>query len=215
MIPFTKIEFRATVLILLTIFLVTFKNLKISERKARDFQRRDDLTQIFNALHRFHDDFGFFPPSQDGKILACKGERFNEALRGVDIKDESKRLEVYLANLVPCEWGQDALRDLSDDNYLPYIKVLPSDNFKGGKYAYYYLSNKRVFQLYAYLEGGSSEIGFKEKILDRGLPCGGSFCNYGRSAFGKTPLDMTLEEYEKELREHPEIDKKLESERVN
>lgn len=213
--PFTKTEFRITTLILLVIFFVTFKNLKISERKARDFQRRDDLAQIYSALHRFHDDFGFFPPSLDGKILACKGKNFNNAMKEIGPKDEAARVKAYLANLVVCEWGLDALRDLSDDNFLPYIKTLPSDTYNDKGFSYHYISNGRVFQLYAFLEGGSGEIGYDNEILLRRLSCGSKICNFGRGAFGKTPLNMTLEEYERQLKEHPEFDQELEQKRVN
>lgn len=212
--PFSKTEIKVTAVVLLVIFFVTLKNLKISERKSRDVQRRDDLAGMYSSLHKFHGDFGFFPPGIDGKIKACKGPKFDESVSKIKINDLNKK-DVYLENLTVCEWGRDSLRDLYDDNYLPYRSVIPQDMLKSRGFSYYYVSNTRYFQIYASLEGGYQEIGYSSKILDRKLPCGTKYCNFGRSAFGKTPLDMTIEEYEKELKEHPELDKKLEQERVN
>lgn len=212
--PFSKVEIKVTLFILLLIFGSTFKNLKISERKSRDYQRRDDLASIYKAVHAFHGDFGFFPPSEDGKIKACKGENFDEAVKNVKITDLNRK-DLYLSNLRTCEWTKDGLRDLFDSNYPAYLTTLPGDSLWEKGASFYYVSNTRYFQIYAHLEGGSSEIGYDSKIEERSLPCGTKKCNFGRSAFGKTPLNMTIEEFEKELKEHPELDKKLESERVN
>lgn len=214
MLPFSKIELRVTAMILVIIFLVTWQNLKISERKSRDVQRRDDLARIYEALHRFHGDFGFFPPSDSGKIMACKGQNFDKALIEAQVKNLDVKT-IYAQNLAACEWGQDSFRNLTDLNLLPYLPTIHKDTYDNRGFSYYYSSNLRYFQLYAALEGGSGEVGYSEAIVKRQLPCGEKACNFGRSAFGKTPLDMTLEEYEKRLEENPKFNTELEKRRVN
>lgn len=215
MTPFTKPEIKLTLVILVAIAFVTFQNLKISERRSRDFQRRDDLARIFEALHSFHSEFGFFPPSENGYIKACKGNDFDQEMAKNKDTSNQERLKVYLQNLRSCEWGKEPLSNLFDANYLPYLKSIPSDVAQNKGFSYHYISNGRVFQLYAHLEGGGLEIGFDKDILLRGLSCGKVVCNFGRSAFGKTPLNMSLEEYEAKLKEHPEFDSELEKRRVN
>jgi type II secretory pathway pseudopilin PulG len=75
---FTKKEVVGIALIFFVVFLITFKGLLTSERRARDAQRRGDLGAISNALYAYQKDFGFFPPSENGKIKACRADNFNE-----------------------------------------------------------------------------------------------------------------------------------------
>ena len=79
-----------------------------------------------------------------------------------------------------------------------YLERIPSDPKHDEGARYYYVSNGRRFQIYASLEG-RDEDEFSEAILARNLPCGKEICNFGL-AYGKTPLDKSLEEYENELR---------------
>ncbi len=194
--PFTKTESLAIGTILLIIFFLTFLNLRISLRRARDSQRRADIGSVADALEKYQKDFGFFPPSTaDGKILACKGDNFGQVPD--DIKEEEKK-DFFFKMLKGCGWGKDALRDVNDDEYEEYMKVIPSDPKYEKGYTYLYISNMNRFQLFAYLEGEDAEVGFRQGIIDRGLECGINTCNYGK-AFGVTPLEKTLEEYENEL----------------
>lgn len=184
---FSKSEIKAVVVILLGIFVLSLFNFRVSLRRARDSQRKSDNNTIYVGLSGYFDDFGHFPfSSPDGKIIACKGP---------DTKLDPVTNTVI--NLIPCEWGEDSLRDVMDLSYPEYVKTLPADvQFKKGAY-YLYISNGSRFQLYAALEG-KTEAEYDPKIVARGLKCGSRICNFGKAS-GNTPLDKSIEEYENEL----------------
>jgi hypothetical protein len=184
---FTKSEVRAVGVILLGIFVLSFFNFRVSLRRARDSQRKSDIGSIYEALNNYFQDFGQFPlSSADGKIIACKGpETKLDPLTGVVI------------NLVPCGWGQDALRDVMDLEYPEYLKALPADIHAKKGATYLYLSTGSRYQLYAALEG-KTEAEYDVKIVARNLKCGLRICNFGKAS-GNTPLDKSIEEYENEL----------------
>jgi len=176
---------------------LTAFNLNISIRRARDVQRRGDLGAISNALEKFHMEYGFFPPAEGGKIKFCKASNYDEILALVKEKNVFDR-ELFFQGLRPCDWGRDAFVDvISNDNEI-YMQTLPSDPKTAENYSYYYLSNSNRFQLYSFLEGGKSEIGYDEGIITRDLPCGTKVCSFGKS-YANTPLDKSIEEYEAEL----------------
>lgn len=181
---FTGAEKLVVVLILFSLISLSYFNLQTSFRKSRDAQRKSDIRSIYDGLMAYENDFGAFPASFQGKIVACKGE-LNE--------------ETNLYELVPCEWYWDGLRDVNDDNYPSYLENIPSDPFHGKGARYLYISNGKHFQVYAALES-DSEDEYEPAIVARQLNCGNQICNFGRSD-GKTPLDKSLEEYENELRD--------------
>lgn len=194
---FNKEEKIAITLILSAIIVVSFGNFRISIRRARDAQRRADLGDISKALGEFHRDFGFFPPSENGKIKACKSQEFDNKIEELKLEKELV-LESYFAILFPCEWGKDSLRDLTDLTYSAYLETIPGDPAQEENIYYLYLSSNNHYQLYAYLEGEDEEIGYDEGIVKRYLMCGNQICNFGKS-FGQTPLDKSIQEYENEL----------------
>lgn len=152
------------------IFLLGFFNLQISERRARDVQRKNDLKHVAAALNSYLYDFGAYPASVDGRIFACG-------------TPEHVRV---------CVWAADGITDLSDPDYPPYINPLPQDPLASTKdYTYIYLSNTRNFQLFASLEN-SSEAEYNKDVFKRGIKCGSSTCNFGISSIGspKTPLEV-------------------------
>lgn len=182
---FSKNELLAIVIILAAITAASLSNFRISLRRARDTQRKNDIGTLTDALVRYGGDFGSFPISQDGKIVAC---------RGPETKIDKKG---RITNLVACEWGKDSLADISNPPYPAYISTLPADpeTEKGPRYIYF--SNGRRFQFYASLEG-ADEAEYDGKILARKISCGSRICNFGL-AYGNTPLDKSIEEYENEL----------------
>ena len=184
---FTRQELFAVILILGVIVVASLTNFKVSLRRSRDVQRKNDVRSVTDALVKYSEDFGPFPLSEDGKIVACRGPETKV--------DEKGRI----TGLVACEWGEDALADVSDPSYPPYKEKLPQDPlFKKG-FRYLYLSSGRHFQLYASLEG-TDEPEYDAKIIARKLSCGDFICNFGLS-YGVTPLDKSIEEYENELLE--------------
>jgi hypothetical protein len=198
--PFTKQETLVIGIILLAIVVVSLNNFKIAIRRSRDAQRRGDLAAISEALDKFHEDFGYFPfSSTDNRIAACRPDDFDELLQD-SVREEGFDYLHYFSGLVPCQWGKDSLRDLSDESYPAYLASIPADPRTEKGFSYVYLSNGNRYQIYAYLEGEESEAGYYQGVVDRGLSCGSKVCNYGKS-FGQTPLEKSIEEYENELRE--------------
>ena len=104
----------------------------------------------------------------------------------------------FFKTLRGCDWGKDALRDVSDDSYEPYLKNIPNDPKAASGYSYLYISNTNRYQVYAYLEGQNTEVGYREGIVSRKLKCGSNVCNFGK-AYGETPLEKSIEEYENEI----------------
>ena len=180
---FSKNEIIGIVVILLAISLASFSNFKVSLRRARDVQRKNDIRLVTDSLVRYSGDFGSFPLAEEGKIVACKGPETKIDAKGI------------IRNLVTCEWGKAALADVFDSTYSPYVTTLPLDP-QAPEGDYLYLSSGERFQLYAALEG-SDEAEYDEKIVGRGLLCGKRTCNFGLSY--SAPLDKSIEEYENEL----------------
>lgn len=181
---FSKNEVIGIAVVLLAVALASWGNFKLSLRRARDVQRKNDIRLVADSLLRYSEDFGAFPLSEGGKIVACKGPETKIDSRGI------------IRNLVPCEWGKDALADVFDPAYPPYVSTLPLDpqSPQGG---YLYFSSGRRFQLFAALEG-SDEAEYDQAVVKRGLLCGGRICNFGLG-YGGAPLDKSIEEYENEL----------------
>ena len=200
--PFTKNELKGVGIILIAIVLLALANFNKALRRSRDAQRRQDLGAISNALNKYHQEFGFFPLSDNGQIKACKGDSFDEFVASLNIEEEFDT-QAFLSGLAPCAWGKDGLRDLGDDKHPPYMKTIPVDPRQDEGIVYLYLSNGKRYQIYSYLEGENDEIGYNQKIVERNLKCGEQVCNYGKS-FGETPLEKSIEEYENELLEKNE-----------
>ena len=195
--PFTGKEIAGICTILAIIIILTAYNLRISLRKSRDAQRRADIGAISDALDKYQKDFGFYPPStESGKILACKGDNFGNI---PDKIPESEKRSYFFKSLRGCDWGRDSLTDVNDSSFEAYLMTIPQDPKAGQGYSYLYLSDTNLYQLYAYLEGGGGEIGFREGIVGRHLMCGTNICNFGKGS-GDTPLEKSIAEYENELR---------------
>lgn len=195
---FKKDEIAVVSFVLVVLFVISFFNFRVALRRSRDAQRRADLADVSNALDRFHKDFGKFPfASEDGKIIACEPDNFDELV--VQFRENSQfKFSDYLKELGDCRWGDDSLRDLTDDAHEPYLKSIPKDPRFADGLSYYYLSNGDLYQIYAYLEGEEAALGYNGGVVQRKLPCGNEICSYGKT-FGKLPLDKSIEEYENEL----------------
>lgn len=193
---FTKSEALGVAIIFIIVISVTLFNLNISVRRARDVQRRGDLGAIANALEKFYMEYGFFPPAEGGRIKFCKGTNFDQILKQVQDKSFFDR-ELFFQGLRPCEWGQDPFSDVINEGE-DYMKTLPSDPKSDKGIHYYYLSNTKRYQIFSYLEGAVSEIGFNSGVVAKSLPCGSMICAFGKS-YSETPLDKSIEEYEADL----------------
>jgi len=183
---FTKPEFKAILIIFACLVVISTPNFIVSLRRARDAQRKADIGSIQDALYRYQADFGSFPLSAGGKIAACEPVSYKD-FGGI-------KTPVFSA----CDWGKDALRDLSDLSYPSYLKTVPNDPQKDRGYSYYYLSNGSSFQIYGSLEG-KAEDEYDSAIIKRGLACGSKICNFGKGS-GRTPLNISIEEYESQTK---------------
>ncbi|MBI2103906.1 hypothetical protein HYT59_02785 [Candidatus Woesebacteria bacterium] len=187
--PFKKNEILIVGVVLLVIFILSYFNLRLALRRARDFQRKDDIGNIANALFLFKEDFGFYPPaSADGKIVAC-----GQQVRLEDL-GSNENVKALTDLYEPCRWGWDALADISDASYTPYLKPIPADPQNQLGASYRYVSTLNNFQIYAALEG-KDEDEYNESIAAHGFICGNRTCNFGKASSG-VPLDINLEVYE-------------------
>lgn len=176
---FSKSELKAILIIFLFLIAISTPNFIVSLRRARDAQRKADIGSIYDSLLRYQGDFGSFPLSINGKIAACEPVTFKK-VGGI-------KTPVFSV----CDWGKSSLVDLSDSSYPPYLKLIPNGS-------YYYFSDGSRFQIYGSLEG-KSEDEYDESIIKRGIACGSKICNFGKSS-GKTPLNMSIEEYENSIK---------------
>lgn len=172
---FSKQERTGLLIILTVLFVVTGLNLRISIRRARDAQRKNDLGSIHDTLLKHQAQYGLFPfATDDGRIIGCHPTQDEKGV----IKFE------------PCNWHADSFGQM---------QVLNGDPHSRQSVAYFYISNGKRFQIFAALEG-ADEPEYDPVILKRNIKCGVKTCNFGRAP-GRTPLDKTLEEYENELNE--------------
>ena len=195
---FTREEKKMLLIVGLVLLVFAFLNFRISLRKARDVQRKADVNSMVGALEKYHEDFGFYPPSsEDGRIVLCEKEGGREILE--DTSSTLPLKERMLLAFYPCDWSVDSFRDIYDDSYSPYLDILPHDPRSGEGGSYLYVSDTRFFQLYGSLEG-KKEPEFDKAIQDLNLNCGAGICNFGKT-LNNVPLDESLEEYENELLE--------------
>lgn len=186
---FSKNELKIVGSILFIISFISFFNFRLSIRRARDNQRKNDLTMLKFALGEYNRYMGAYPLSSDnGKIIACKGNDtyFDEVLK-------------TWVNLRACDWGKDNLVNISDSDIPIFISPIPIDPKNMEGISFTYLSDGARCQLLAYLEG-VDEAEFDPIIQKRNINCGNKICNFG-IAPGNTPLDISLEEYENQLLE--------------
>ena len=186
---FNKEELIAILIIFGVLTAVSVPNFSLSIKRARDASRKDDMGSLQAALNSYFNDFGEFPKStSDGKIIGCK------APGSVVKKDAQGKL---LVDYHPCEWGKDSLLNPVDDSRQPYISPLPDDPQRALGLTYFYISDGLRYQIYGSLEDTSQDE-YDKKIVARGISCGKRICNFGRG-YGRTPLNISIEEYEQTL----------------
>lgn len=179
---FTRKEITGLSVIMVVLLFFMLFNFSISERKARDSQRKQDVRDIANALEAYRDDFGSFPASDNGKIVGC---------------DTGKKDNLGMPILRACNWGEDFFGNSVDTKVRKYLERIPVDPRNSQGMSYYYLSDGRFFQLFASLEG-EDEAEYDRVIIARNLVCGNKICNFGLAS-SHTPLDKSIEEYENEI----------------
>lgn len=175
---FTRQEKNIVAAILLVIFIAAFFNYQVAIRRGRDNQRKNDMGDLANALGVYKERNGFYPlSSEDGKIKACLDRPL--------APDEN-----LMVIAQSCEWGKDQLGN---------VRGLPHDPQDKSGVSYHYISNGNYFQVFGALEGDEAE--YDQKVVNRNISCGKRICNFGKAS-DKTPLDISIEEYENILSEN-------------
>jgi len=157
---FTLVELLVVISIigiLASIGLVSFRS---AQFRSRDAQRKSDLKQLTNALELYYSDYGRYPSSSNGQIMACPST--TESV---------------------CVWGSSEFTDTKTT----YFKVLPSD--KVTEHTYYYNAvtvdsvDNAGYQIYAYLENLQDP-----SIITTVVSCGGgTLCNFAITSPNTTP----------------------------
>lgn len=187
--PFTKPEIIALIFIFAVLIVISVPNFTLSLRRARDQVRRDDLGALVHALDEYIADFQTLPPgSPDGKIMGCKKPEDKVTV------DKKGRLVV---GLIPCNWGKDALVDLTPGSQRVFMEVIPGDPQYAKGVSYMYFSDGQRYQVLAYMEGGKDEADFDPSILARNIMCGTQVCNVGRAY--NVPINISIEEYDRQM----------------
>ncbi|MBX4205945.1 hypothetical protein KW795_02000 [Candidatus Microgenomates bacterium] len=168
----TKKELTFVFIFISILSVFIFVNLETAKRRGRDFQRKDDLGNLTKIIDKFQSENGQLPLSDNGKIVGCNPVR-----------------KENIVTFSACDWH---------DGVVAGIK-LPFDPQTGQGFSYYFVSNGKHYQIFASLEDKSDEEA-NQKIITRALPCGQKICNVGRAG-NNTPVDISLEEYEKILYE--------------
>lgn len=121
--------------------------------------------------------------------FAVSIKRARDVTRKSDIRDLAEAANAYQKKYFVFP---DKIEPLSE-----FLKAVPRDPQAGQGLVYVYISNGRRYQILAALEDKNQDE-YDQRIEQRNISCGTRICNFGR-AYGKTPLDVSLEEYEKSL----------------
>src|SRR3989344_4967747 len=124
---FTKGEWSTVISIVLVIGLLANYQFNLARSKAQDFERKDHIKGVANALTDYLTDNGAYPQTADGWRLTGCGDMVCPVDEGEGIV---------------CEWdNKDVPNDLACGSYI-YLQPVPRtpDNPKQiGRWAYHYL----------------------------------------------------------------------------
>lgn len=133
---FTLIELLVVMAIMGILTIITVSQFETARRKARDVQRKGDLSSLQKALLIYYADYNEFP----GQIN----------------NDEGDCLEKEICYQTSDEWcieGSCEFNDGSDELAGVYMKVLPVENRDGQPpYCYVVSDDRKQFALYGILE---------------------------------------------------------------
>lgn len=173
---FTLVELLIVVVLIgiLAAMVIVFINPVAQFQKARDAQRKSDLSQIQKVLEAYYDDNGKYPPtSGSGIVLPCAGAwRINPPTGCI-------------------EW---------DSVWSAYNTTIPKDPLLPGTYAYWASSDGQTYRLYTSLERSSADpqacsgtqctfVFTSFGLSGQTTACGGSLnrCKYGVTSPNTSP----------------------------
>jgi len=173
---FTLIELLVVISIIGILSVIGLNSFSSARVKARDSNRKSDLSAISKALELYYNDLGEYPDDNTGSIMGC----------GTDAIEE-------------CDWGTSKFSNNTTGEV--YLIKLPTDS--NSNYSYYYESFtvngiNTSYQLYARLEN-TRDIAITKDNDDNpkiyaNRTCGILACNYGVSS-----SNITLEDNGHEL----------------
>lgn len=162
---FTLLELIVVMAIIGILSTMMIGNFVVSQQRARDAKRKNDLVQIQRALEQYINDKGTYPAESSGKIVGCGSNP---------------------ASPVACEWGGEFSLGLSPKTI--YMIQLPEDIRTGYSYTYRTNSGATAYQLFLALENDEDK-----DIADYSfVTCGTQPCTYGVSSSNTTPATNPL-----------------------
>lgn len=178
-----KSDIAKILIVFALVFLANYWGFVSAFKRERDNRRILNIGDLETGLKRYYSEFGYYPASDgEGRIVACRGPytNFEKTAEGVVVAkpgfDKAK-----LINLVPCQWGKDALLDAMDVNYPAYINTIPEDPRSAKGFSYKYISDGVSFRILASLELKESD-NYSKKIKKEKIKCGVKYCNFERHA---------------------------------
>lgn len=169
-------------LVFLLVLTASFYGFSEAKRRERDLKRNADISAVAQALEAYRQAFGYYPQSSDdGRIIACAGEN-TKVLKdrsGFEVR-EPGAVRDKLVNLVPCDWGNDALRDAVDGNYPAFLELIPQDPLSDNGYSYRYDFKDGKYYVYVSYETKRMPD-YNKNILLQKIDCGIAFCNAART----------------------------------
>lgn len=169
-------------LVFLLVLVVSFYGFSEAKKRERDVKRNADISLVAQALEAYRQAFGYYPEvSDDGRIIACAGEdtKVLKDQNGLGVR-EPGAVRDKLVNLVPCDWGKDALRDALDGNYPAFLEIIPQDPLSDKGYSYRYEFKDGKYYVYVSYETRRMPD-YNKNILLQKIKCGIVFCNAARS----------------------------------
>lgn len=157
-IGFTLIELLVVMAILGILIMVGFANFRSSQKRGRDAKRKSDLEQIQRALEMYHNDYGFYPLSDNGYIqIETTNFNWGEVLKDTHLDSNNQEIGTV------------------------YMKELPSDPVANQTYCYL-SADGSSYIIYAKLENTQDAM-----VLNPERTCAESNYNYGVSSSDLVP----------------------------
>lgn len=175
-----KSDFFKLLIIIFFVFLSSLLGFSESIKRERDIRRNEDVSKIAKAIEDYKVTFGYYPESQDGKIMACAGinTKVVRDENNTPVKEKGA-VRYKLTGLAPCEWGKDALRDAWDGNYPAFLDKLPQDPKSSDGFSYRYDFKDGNYFVYVSYETKRMPD-YSKNILSQRIACGVRFCNAAR-----------------------------------
>ncbi len=155
---FTLIELLVVMAILGILASIGFGQYHTSQQKARDAQRKADLSNIARALEMYYNDHRSYPLSTD-----CSGQETGKIV-----------VNRHCPQNTVLDWG-DAFEENINNATVVYMKRLPQDPRRS--FHYCYQSDGTYFKLFSVLE--NSHDPDYNKYNNNGYQCAGETYNFG------------------------------------